>query len=156
MNRSHVAADVALAIFLLGVAAMVGWGARSIAPPLYDPLGSAALPLAGCAILSAIAINLLVRALRSLPGAARAPSPAAPPRHGLALGLVLLVIGYVGTMSFGVAGFRWATLVFLVAAGFLLAAGNARRLALPIVAVALVFALGGYALFTRFFFIDLP
>jgi putative tricarboxylic transport membrane protein len=156
VNRSQVGADIALAIFLLAVAAVVGWGARSIAPPLYDPLGSAALPLAGCAILTVIAIHLLVGALRSLPVAAPTPAPAAPPRYRLALALVLLVLGYVGAMSSGVAGFRWATLAFLVASGFLLAAGRARSLALPIIAVALVIAFGGYALFTRLFFIDLP
>jgi hypothetical protein len=156
-ERPHALTEICFSLTLLGVVALVVRGARDIPPAVYDPVGSAALPLAAAAIVGAGAATMLGDGIRLLRG--KSPPPADPEapreRAGIAIGLVGAFAAYILLMSATPLGFRWATFLFLVASGLILARDR-RRMFATVLAVAAAIAVGGHYLFTTFFFIALP
>ena len=61
IDRQQLRADTELGLLLVCVSALVAWAARSIGPPLYDPMGSAALPYAAATFLGGCGLWLLLR-----------------------------------------------------------------------------------------------
>jgi putative tricarboxylic transport membrane protein len=140
-------------IALVGICALYLVGARSIPPPIYDALGSAALPVGAALLVAALA---LVAAARDY--SRRAPAvegEASVDRNGLAAAFAALTVAYVAAMATGLLGYATATAAFAVLAVLLLA--RLRRSALlPAAALGLLLGFGGQALFTRFFYVALP
>ena len=148
--------DILVAIVLFALCGLIWWAAQDIAPPFFDPLGSAAVPKALAIVISGLSFVVLVRAVQVLrrrqPAAATAPFRSRP---GIAFAILALTLLYTGLMDFGVLGFRWATVGFIFAAGTLL--GRFDRRTMKISAVLAVFL--GFScdyLFRHVFYIDLP
>lgn len=144
--------------FIAGLGLVIGAvlliGARSIAPPLFDPVGSAALPQACAVALVATGLGALAQSLLR----ARREGGGTPPPGGLAArpataGTIALMGLYLAAMEFG-AGFVMST-IFFISLTIPLVSRSLRVLPLGI-AVALVFGFGAEWLFTSVFFVDLP
>lgn len=151
--------EIIAVVFLWTLCGLIWWGAQSIAPPFFDPLGSAAVPLAVATIIAALSSVVLVRALLKLRRRRPAPEPepdeGARNRPDLAFGILAVSAAYVGLMDFGVLGFRWATVFYIFAAGSLLGRFG-RRTMLISAALALFLGIGCGLLFRYVFYIDLP
>ncbi len=142
-----------LVVAALGlVTGAVLWvGARNIAPPLFDPVGSAALPRVCAVALVGLGLGTLAQGwLSSRPRAAGMDDT--PPRAGT-YGTMALMAGYLAAMQLGL-GFLLSTILFTAIAIPLV--GGKPRLALYAVPIALVMGFGTLWLFTSLFFIDLP
>lgn len=133
----------------IGIAAILWIGARSIAPPLFDPVGSAALPRACAVALVGLGLGTLAQSLLSRRPVPEAGATIRPATFGTAA----LMVAYLAAMQFGVS-FLIATVFFVAVAVPLV--GGARRL-IPIGTVlALALGFASVWLFTSVFFIDLP
>lgn len=158
---AQAAVEAGVAVLLVAVAALVLAGTRDIAPALYDPLGSAAMPRAAAGLVVVLALAMLWRAVARLraesglrAGGGRPPEPVAG-RNGLAAAFLASTVAYAGVMQAGWLGYRDATLLFFVVTGLTLARGR-RHLVLPILVIAAVIGVGGHYLFTRLFYVALP
>lgn len=149
--------EIGFGLFLLALAALVLWGARSIRPAIYDSLGSAALPVAAAGIVGGLVLWALVSAVTRPVGPLDRTRPAAAvhDRPVLALGFLVLTVLFALLLSSGLLGFSLAGFLYLAASGLLLARRGGRT-AVTVVAIAAVLAFGGGLLFTRFFYIALP
>lgn len=147
--------DIAVAAFLLALSALVWWESRKIAPPFFDPLGSAALPRAVVILISAFAVVVLARAVIGLRQGVRTAAPEYRPRPDLAVGIVILAGLYIGAMDLRILGFAWATMAFVFLGGALLG-GFERRVMGISAAAAVALGGGGAYLFRHVFYIDLP
>ena len=147
--------DIGVALVLIAVSALMWWESYKIAPPFYDPLGSAAMPRVAAVLITALAILVVVRAVVGLRRVGRARSTGYRPRPDLAVGIVVLSILYIGVMDFGLIGFPWATMAFVFLSGALLGGFQRRIMA---ISAAIAIALGGGCafLFRYVFYIDLP
>lgn len=141
--------NLAIAALGLVVGAILWVGAKSIAPPLFDPVGSAALPRACAVVLVGLGLGTLVQGwLSGRPD----PEPGTPIRPAT-LGTAGLMAAYLLAMQFG-AGFLVSTILFVALCVPLV--GGAPRLILLGGAIALALGFGSLWLFTSVFFIDLP
>lgn len=147
MGRIDISASVVAGLGL-ATATVLFVGARDISPPIFDPVGSAALPRACAWALLGCAIGVMVQSFRT------------PPKDDdldtmriATLGSAILMVGYIAAMAAGL-GFTYATILF-VALSVPLIAGTWR--AAPVaIALALAMGFGAQWLFTTVFFIDLP
>jgi putative tricarboxylic transport membrane protein len=147
-------AEVAFAAIVITVAAATFWGTRNVAPPSFEPLGSAAFPRLVAACVAVMSLLILVRALR---GRREAPDERAISRRGAlvtaaTLGLAAL---YAATMAAGLLSYRVATPLFVIASGTLLKGARLRTL-LALAALGLVLGVGGHFVATHVVVIDLP
>jgi hypothetical protein len=149
--------DIAVGIFMLAVSAVVFWATLALPDSEYEPLGPAPVPRGVAVAIAICAAIILVQGLRGLrAGAGAPPEPLEyTPRPGLALITVVLTVLYVGSMAWGLASFRNATVVFLLLLGAILTRFEPRRLP-AIVAIALVLGFGAQYIFTRVLIVDLP
>ncbi len=132
----------------LAIGAVLLIGAGNIAPPMFDPVGSAALPRA-CAV-ALIGLGLGTALQSALRGGGSGGDARTRPAT---VGLVILMAAYVLAMELGL-GFALATILFTAAAIPLVA--RSRRLLIFSVPTALALGLGAQWLFTSVFFVDLP
>lgn len=146
--------DMALAVFVVALAALVQVEVERLPAPFFDPLGPAAVPRLLAQVLTVLAIALVARRafLAPQPAVAAAGPPPAPL---LACATVLVTVLYVLSMQLRWLGFLEATLLYLIGLGIVLG-GAGRRLVVILTITALVVAIGFDLVFTRFFFIDLP
>ncbi|MBE0530442.1 MAG: tripartite tricarboxylate transporter TctB family protein [Rhodospirillales bacterium] len=147
--------DIVVAVTLLALAGLVWWESRRIAPPFFDPLGSAAFPRAAAILISALATVVLIRAAMGLRLGVRPPTIPYRPRPDLAIGVVLLAVLYVGAMDLKVLGFPWATMIFVFLSGAALG-GFDRRIMAYSAAIAVALGGGCTYLLRDVFYIDLP
>ncbi|MEO7243416.1 MAG: tripartite tricarboxylate transporter TctB family protein [Variovorax sp.] len=166
--------DVIVGLALIGLAAVLWIGSLSIGAPFFDPLGSAAVPRACAVLIAAFSLTMVLQAAGKLRRARRArgalpqePSAQALTeeviaeaatwrrRPWLAFAFVVLCGAYMAVMQWRLAGFRVATGVFVLASVVLLGGFKPRTLVIGAI-LALLLAIGGHLLFTRFFYIDLP
>jgi putative tricarboxylic transport membrane protein len=119
--------DALAATIVLAVAGVAFAAARREPPPLYDPLGPGAVPMAVSAVLFVLGLVLLLRALlglrigqaaQSLIGGldAAAPEIDYELRPGLAVLAYAATAAYVGAIAIGLP-FFWSTLTFLAGLG---------------------------------------
>lgn len=153
MWRRLDAADLLMIGFVVAVCAILLIGANFIPPPMFDPVGSAALPRAVAVALLLLVGIFLVTRLRGRPGESRSGLSDIAMGRGAVITL-LLVVAYGALMQTRLIGFAPATALFLAAAIPALR-GSWRELPLA-VAVGLVMGFGSQWLFTEVFFIDLP
>lgn len=147
--------DIALAAVLIALSGFVWWESRKIAPPFFDPLGSAALPRVVATLIAGMALVVLARAAIALRQGVRATAPDYRRRADLAVGIVVLAVFYIGVMDAGVLGFPWATMAFIFVSGAVLGGFDRRIMAVSAV-LAIVLGAGGAYLFRYVFYIDLP
>lgn len=144
-------------LLMVGVVALVSLlllvGAASIPPPMFDPVGSAAVPRGvAVTLLVLVAVHLLLRL--------RQP-PRTEPRRlgdiGMGKGAMLtlaITAAYCLLLQLRILPFAVPTAAFLVVLVPALAA-SWRQLPIAL-AIGLVMGLGCQWLFTEIFFIDLP
>ena len=142
--------DLQLAGLVGGVAALLYFGAASLPAPLFDPLGSAAVPQAVAVVLVAFALLMVVPALRRAPR----PVPAGPVALLRGGTMVALATGYTFLLDLRIVPFWAATLVFVPLAALIIS--PRRDVAMVALAIGATLGIGGQALFTRIFYIDLP
>lgn len=153
--------DAAFALAMIAVALFTIWGLRNQPKTPYDPLGAAAIPVwtAGCVIV--LATILLVRVLlrHATRGGAQALFTSSeavddsyavvPSFSAWAVGLSIL---YVAAMPF--VGFMLASIVYMMALGWILSARTPRALAILFVVSVVLGA--GIDFGFRAMLIDLP
>jgi len=145
-----------LALLGFGIGAVLLVGAAAIAPPMFDPVGSAALPRACAIVLIALGAAIAARALLSARTAHEGEAEATGTVAGFrpaTLATAALMAAYLYAMHAGL-GFVLPTVVFAALTVPLVA----RSLSMiPVgIAIALVLGFGAETVFTRVFFIDLP
>jgi hypothetical protein len=158
-------ADVAFAVFCLGVAGVTWWEARGLPPGKFDPLGAGAVPILLCYVMAALAGVILLRvALGLAVGHARQSllvglhgeeGGVADRLPGRAVVTGALTVAYVLAMHRGWLAFLPATAGFLALLGSVLVARTARAQAISL-AVALVTAVFLDLVFRRILVLDLP
>ena len=163
MNANAIGRDAwFVAILGLVIGAVLLIGSRSIAPPLFDPVGSAALPQASGIALIALGLLVLLQAWRGArrPAALDAVDEVSgddPAREAgtrpATLGTLGLMGLYVAAMEWGM-GFAAASVLFTSAAIPLVS--TSWRLVPIAIGIALVLSFGSQWLFTQVFFVDLP
>jgi len=147
--------DTVLALALLGFSGLLVREAGRLPPPFFDPLGSAAAPRFVAAILSVLALSLLVRDLLT-PLRGESPSmDAVAPTPWSAVAVVVVPVFYLLLMQFGILGFAPASSLLMIVLAWILAPGRP-AVVLVSIPLALVLSFGLNALLTQFFYIDLP
>ncbi len=161
--------DLALAVVVWVVAAAVYLAAAQLPPPLFDPVGSAAIPKLVAVVLAFLATLIVVqrvmrgrRGRRETPALASAPAGDADPvatdaplRPGIAAICVVILAGYTAVMTFRILGFREATVPFVILLGGVLSRFR-RSTLLILVPIALALSIGFSWLFSEVLYIDLP
>jgi putative tricarboxylic transport membrane protein len=147
--------DIIAAVVMFALCGVIWWAAQDIAPPFFDPLGSAALPKALAVIISGLSSIILVRAVVSLGRQQPVTTTAFRSRPGIAFGVLAISMLYAGLMDYGLLGFRWATVFFIFAAGSLLGRFDRRTMVISGV-LAVLLGFGCAYLFRHVFYIDLP
>jgi putative tricarboxylic transport membrane protein len=155
-------ADVFLAVAVWALAATAFYGAVLLPPPLFDPLGSAAVPKLVSVILAILAAGVVARRwmiLRAAQEEAGEPSDeggaTAPLRPGIAVASIVIILVYIGVMAFGLLGFREATVPFVILLGGAMSRFR-RSTMIILVPLSLVIAIGLAWLFSGALYIDLP
>lgn len=126
-------------------------GAHSIAPPLFDPVGSAALPQACAWGLLACVAGLFSQAWMrfGIAGAHRSSDPVRVATLGIGVLMVLCVLA----MTLGL-GFKYSTILFVA---FAVPIISQTWRSFPVaIGIAVFLGFGAEWLFTSVFFIDLP
>jgi putative tricarboxylic transport membrane protein len=165
-------ADLILVAAVWGLAAVAYYGAALLPPPLFDPLGSAAIPKFVAVTIALLGAAILVRRLMAAGGSAgegeatAAPdaglqnadgiaAASAPLRPSIALASIAIIVVYVGVMGTGLLGFREATVPFVIALGGAMSRFR-RSTMIVLVPLAFVIAIGLAWLFSGALYIDLP
>jgi putative tricarboxylic transport membrane protein len=153
-------ADLLLAVGVWLLAGAAYYGAAILPPPVFDPLGSAAVPKFVAAILAILAgwmvlrRGLLLRAAPPPEGDMQGGG-AAPLRPGVAIASIAIMLAYVGVIGLGLLGFREATVPFVILLGGVMS--RFRRSTMIIVTpLSFVIAIGAAWLFSGALYIDLP
>lgn len=158
MQKMTPRIDLAVSALLLLVVGAVWVESANIAPPFFDPLGSAAVPRIIATFVGILALILAIRAGYQLstqrspivPGSGRESG-----RYDVALGMFVLSAVYLISLQKWGPGFQISTIAYVLASAVLLGARDRRSLMI-VVAMALFLGVGAYHIFTRFFYIDLP
>jgi putative tricarboxylic transport membrane protein len=165
-NKSAIA-NIVLGLGCLAFAAFLYLGALHVPPPIFDPLGSAAVPKVAAIVIALLSVVILMSGLRqrSTPAvdtssdgnadAAEDEELPVAPRYDLGVCLLGFCAAYVAGMEFGVLGYSLATAVFLLASGLLLGGLNARNVLLSLI-ISVVVGFGSDLIFSEFFYIQLP
>jgi putative tricarboxylic transport membrane protein len=154
-------AELILAACVWALAAAVWTAASRLPPPIFDPLGSAAVPKLIAGILAVLSLAMLAQRLRGRADLGAVPDPgdpadkSAPLRPGIAALAFLVMAACPAAMAAGLLGFRETCFAFILALGGLLSQFSRRMLALLLPTAALL-AVGLSRLFGGLLYIDLP
>lgn len=154
-------ADLFLAIGVWALAAAAFYGAAILPPPVFDPLGSAAVPKFVAVILAILAGLvvwrrwLLLRVTAPAAGEAEERAEAPPLRPRVAVASIVVMLAYVGVMAFGLLGFREATVPFVILLGGVMSRFR-RSTMIVVTPLAFLLAFGAAWLFSGALYIDLP
>ena len=135
--------------FSVGVVTL--FGARTIAPPIFDPVGSAVIPVTSATVLMLLSVLIVIGRFRTKSVTDIPPSAFADSRR-LAAVFALMVV-YLGAMELG-AGFVGPTAGF-IAAAVLMLVWNWKAI-VPAAVLAIAVSFGAKWLLTSFFYVDLP
>jgi putative tricarboxylic transport membrane protein len=159
--------DLALAVAIWVLAGTVYWSASQLPPPIFDPVGSAAIPklvsitlaiIAAVILLQRIAIGRRNQEATAVSSSIARDMPlgtAAPLRGGIALACILIMLGYTAIMTYGLLGFRDSTIPFIILLGGTLSRFR-RSTMLILVPSAFMIGFGFDWLFSEILYIDLP
>lgn len=158
--------DLALAVAIWILAVLVYAAALQLPPPIFDPVGSAAIPKAVAIILALLAAGIVAQRCLRLRAGHPAGAPdldsdagigesAAPLRPDTVAAAVAVIAGYIAVMAFGLLGFREATVPFIILLAGVLSHFR-RSTMLVAVPSAFALAIGFGWLFSEILYIDLP
>ncbi len=152
VNPERTVASLGLVIGLL---VLIGW--FDISPPLYEPLGAGAIPLgAGVLLLVTSVVLIGSSVLRRYVD----PSQGVQDQDFLLVPEPLKVFATIGALAVYIVlfnsdiGFRWATFLFILSAGWILGVRR-RRDVILLIALASMTAVGCHYLFTQVFVVDI-
>lgn len=151
-------ADLVLVVAMWIVAAAVYASASRLPPPIFDSVGSAAIPKAVAIAVAVLAAMILVQRLWRKPSAEESEegqADLAPLRKGMALACIAIMVSYTAAMSYGILGFREATVPFVILLGGVMSRFR-RSTMLVLVPSAFAIAFGFGWLFSEVLFVDLP
>lgn len=144
-------------LFLTGLGVAVGglilFGAQSISPAFFDPLGSQPVPVSFALILLVLSILILIRRFRNGVAEAKRWDRSQSAGRGRIVFMFAIMVAYLGAMQFG-AGFVFPTTGFLAVG--IVALARTPKAIIPAVLIAAVLSFGAEWLLTSFFFVDLP
>jgi putative tricarboxylic transport membrane protein len=158
---SEAQAELILALCMMALSAAVWIAADQLPPPIFDPLGSAAVPKLLAVLVAALAAAMLAQRLRGTADRGAVPDPgnttetAAPLRPGIAVGAFAVIAACPAVMDAGLLGFRETAFVFILALGGLLSRFSRRTMTI-LVPTAAVLAVGLSWLFGGLLYVDLP
>jgi putative tricarboxylic transport membrane protein len=158
---SEAKAELILAFFVWALAAAVWVAADRLPPPIFDPLGSAAVPKLIALILAVLVAGMLAQRLRGAANAGAVADPgdpsdtSAPLRPGVAALAFAAMAACPALMASGLLGFRETCFVFVLALGGVLSHFS-RRMLLILVPTAAVLAVGLSRLFGGVLYVDFP
>ncbi|HVL70328.1 MAG TPA: tripartite tricarboxylate transporter TctB family protein [Beijerinckiaceae bacterium] len=135
------------------IAALFVVEARTLPPPFFEPIGSAAVPRATALIVLTLAAAMIVQALLRRPADAPPETPSANLR--LALAFSALTVLYAAGLGLTRIGYAPLTVVFLAVAIPLLGGFDRRTIGFAL-ASGIVLGFGLQFLFTRILVTDLP
>jgi putative tricarboxylic transport membrane protein len=154
-------AELILALCMIALSAAVWIAADRLPPPIFDPLGSGAVPKLVALLVIALAAAMLVQRLRGTADRGAVPDPgdpadtAAPLRPGIAVGAFAAIAACPALMDAGLLGFRETAFVFILGLGGILSRFSRRTMTI-LVPVAALLAVGLTWLFGGHLYIDLP
>jgi hypothetical protein len=156
------AADAIFAVGSAVLAAAVYFDARDIPESPFDPLGSAAFPLALAGLLAAFAVVQLARlALGAATGASSVALVHGLDGEGthrrrvdLAVAIFAMTVAYAIALAAGI-GFLVSTVVYIAASGAVLTLRD-RRAAVKVAAIGAVLGVAIWSLFTYVFLLQWP
>lgn len=158
-------AELILALCMVVLSAAVWFAADSLPPPIFDPLGSAAVPKLVAIVVALLSAAMLGQRLSGTADRGAVPDPGDPAEDGreavaplrpwIAVGSFLAMAGCPAVMAAGLLGFRETTFIFILALGGLLSRFSRRTMTI-LVPTAAVLAVGLSWLFGGVIYIDLP
>ncbi|MEC9343284.1 MAG: tripartite tricarboxylate transporter TctB family protein [Pseudomonadota bacterium] len=158
-------AELITAFCMMALSAAVWVAADRLPPPIFDPLGSAAVPKLVAVVVALLAVAMLGQrqfgtadrgALHDTGDPAEAEGEAvAPLRPGIAFGAFAAMALCPAVMAAGLLGFRETSFVFILALGGILSHFSGRTMMI-LVPTAAVLAVGLSRLFGGMLYVDLP
>jgi len=158
---SEARAESILAVCMIALSAAVWIAADRLPRPIFDPLGSGAVPKLVALLVMALAAAMLVQRLLGTADRGAVPDPGdptdrvAPLRPGIAVGAFAAIAACPAVMDAGLLGFRETAFVFILALGGILSRFSRRTMTI-LVPTAAMLAVGLSWLFGGYFYIDLP
>jgi putative tricarboxylic transport membrane protein len=158
---SEARAELILALCIMALSAAIWIAADRLPPPIFDPLGSGAVPKLVALLVMALAAALLVQRLRGTADRGAIPDPGdpteavAPLRPGIAVGAFAAMAACPAVMDVGLLGFRETAFVFILALGGILSRFSRRTMTI-LVPTAAILAVGLSWLFGGYLYVDLP
>lgn len=160
-QSAEARAELVLALCFIVLSAAVWLSANQLPPPIFDPLGSAAVPKLIAVVVALLAVAMIFQRASGHTMSGTVPDPEedgeadAPLRPGTAAACFAAMAAYPLVMGAGILGFREASFVFVLTLGGFLSHFERRTMAVLLATAALT-ALGLDWLFTSVFYIDLP
>ena len=158
---SEARAELFLALCMIALSAAIWIAADRLPPPIFDPLGSGAVPKLVAALVMVLAVAMLVQRLRGTADRGVVPDPgdpaetAAPLRPGIAVGAFAAIAACPAMMDAGLLGFRETAFGFILALGGILSRFSRRTMTI-LVPTAAILAVCLSWLFAGHLYIDLP
>lgn len=160
-HDSEAQAELILASCMVALSAAVWIAADRLPPPIFDPLGSAAVPKLIAVAVSILAVAMLAQRYFGVADQGVVPDPGypaetvAPLRPAIAVGAFVAMAFCPAVMETGLLGFRETAFVFILALGGMLSHFSRRTMTI-LVPTAAVLAVGLSWLFGGLLYIDLP
>ena len=156
-NSVNPKAEIALSISLIIFSAVVYYFSLELPDPVYEPLGSAALPKGLAVIMSLLSLIIIVRAIPKIKTykSTTHTSEGITSRPKLAILIFIITLIFIGILDFGVLGFLPAGIIYLSTIGYFMTHRNLKRFPW-VIAFSVILTVFSYYVFTKFFYIDLP
>lgn len=156
-NSVNPKAEIALSISLIIFSAVVYYFSLELPDPVYEPLGSAALPKGLAVIMSLLSLIIIVRAIPKIKTykSITHTSDGITSRPKLAILIFIITLIFIGILDFGVLGFLPAGIIYLSSIGYFMTHRNLKRFPW-VIAFSVILTVFSYYVFTKFFYIDLP
>lgn len=158
-----IRAEIAVVVVSTAAATVFLVAGAKLRPGLFEPIGPSAIPMGVAVLTILLAIGVLIERAWQLRShaAADAVEPVSTGAPGLGerwidtLALSAITLAYVAAMHLGLAGYRVATIVYLVLA--ILVAAERRLRALPwAIGLSVLFGAGLDYVFRHVLITDLP
>lgn len=156
-NSVNPKAEIALSISLIIFSAVVYYFSLELPDPVYEPLGSAALPKGLAVIMSLLSLIIIVRAIPKIKTYKSKTNigDGVTSRPKLAILIFIITLIFIGILDFGVLGFLPAGIIYLSTIGYFMTHRNLKRFPW-VIAFSVILTVFSYYVFTKFFYIDLP
>lgn len=165
LRDGEAQAELILALCMMVLSVAVWIAADLLPPPIFDPLGSAAVPKLIAIIVAFLSAAMLGQRLSGTADRGAVPDPGdpakddketvAPLRPWIAVGSFIAMAFCPTVMAAGLLGFRETTFIFILALGGILSRFSRRTMTILVPTAALL-AIGLSWLFGGVIYIDLP